>query len=495
MKKIIGLVIILAVLIVGSYYVTGLITERTLKKDINIINQSNGLFVDIQQYDRGWFTSTAQLKWQMHIPERVVKTDNGQTKTVPAQDYTLDMPLKIYHGPVMIADTVRFGLGYAYTKLTLPETYYEQFGQYFTAESTKPELKISVLVNYFNKSHFRVNVLPFKLITKEDNAQFEWLGMISDVAISSNLKNVDGEFTIEGLIFHKDDTTARLGQVSSDYEMSQTKSGLYIGEASLNFPSFEIAEKENIIFDLKKLYLHTSSDIEDGLFSSYFKASLDKIVANGKTYGPGRLEMSIKNLDAEVMAKINEQVNKLQDGSDQERQQALLALAPDLPKLFAKGAEFSISELSFTMPEGVLKGNLLFSLPKGESDNPFQLIQKVEGDGKLRIPAEVLRQVLVKSAKEKLMQQPDLPGTESAGDAKKEQIDEGDVVAEESADKQVTVAEIEQKAKQQTDQKLENLVQSGVLQKKEDAYIIEMKLANGQLLINGKPFNMDMFKF
>ena len=41
MKKLAGLIIILAVLILGGYYGMGVLTEKTIKKDIAIINQSN----------------------------------------------------------------------------------------------------------------------------------------------------------------------------------------------------------------------------------------------------------------------------------------------------------------------------------------------------------------------------------------------------------------------------------------------------------------------
>lgn len=496
MKKILALVIILAVLLLGSYFATGLITERTLKKDVHMVNQSNGLHVEIQQYNRGWFSSTADFKWQMHVPERVVTADDGQSKTVPAQDYTLGMPVKIYHGPIMFADKVRFGLGYADTKLTLPEKYHAQFNQYFTKDSTKPELKMGVLVNYFNKSNFRVNIPAFQLIFKEDNTRFEWQGMVTDVAVSNNPKRVDGGLTIEGINFHTGDFIAALGQVSSDYDMQQSKSGLYTGDAALRVPSLDIKEKNNTIFDLKSLGLETSSDVEDGLFRSDFKASLDKIIAHGKHYGPGRLEMSIKNLDAQVMAKINQQLNQLQEGTDEQQQQALFALLPDVPKLVGKGAEFSISELNFKMPEGELDGNMLITLPKSDNTNPFQLLQKVEGRGTLKIPAKVLRQILVQSTKEQLMHEPELVSQDSAS---ADALDNGADAVDNQADGElpkdkVTLADIEQKAEKQTDKKLENLVQSGVLHQKDDVYIIELKLENAQLLVNGKPFNFDMIK-
>ena len=73
MKKLAGLIIILAVLILGGYYGMGVLTERTIKKNIEVINQSNGLFAQIEQYNRGWFSSDAKIKWRLHVPERWLK--------------------------------------------------------------------------------------------------------------------------------------------------------------------------------------------------------------------------------------------------------------------------------------------------------------------------------------------------------------------------------------------------------------------------------------
>src|SRR5688500_11452332 len=99
MKKLTGLVLILAVLILGGYYGMGVITERTIKKNIAVINQTNGLYADIEQYNRGWFSSDAKVKWRLHVPERIVKNDDGTSRTVAAQDYNVAMSMKVYHGP------------------------------------------------------------------------------------------------------------------------------------------------------------------------------------------------------------------------------------------------------------------------------------------------------------------------------------------------------------------------------------------------------------
>lgn len=529
MKKLIGLVVIVAALVLGGYYGMGLVTERTLKKNVDVINQSNGLFVDIEQYDRGWFTSTAVLNWRLHIPERLVKDQNGQSTTVPAQDHKIQMPLTIYHGPIMYTGTgVRFGLGYASSDLSLPPMYVQKFSNLFTSASDQPKLRLSIFVNYLNNSRLHIGLPAFKLIAKQGGDQFDWYGMDTDFSVSSNLKNIDGNVNIDGASLIKNKMKAMLGKVTSDYNFHQTDTGLYLGEASLAVPSFTVAENDQKVFDLEQFALSSKSDVEDGLFSSYFNSSLNKVTVRNKIYGPATLEMSIKNLDAEVLANINEQANKMQQGStDSERQQALFAMLPQLPKLFGKGAQFEISKLSLTMPEGAVEGDMLVSLPKGDAGNPFQLLQKVQGHGMLKIPAQVLKDFVVISLKQKLISQPALQQamvqqmqsndpTQTSAAATSEQIQSVQAPGDASAHavtatqpqantpadqvnpdqvKPMTVADIEQQAQAQADQKLANFVQTGLLSLQGSEYVIEVSFLQGQLSINGKPFNPGMLQF
>jgi uncharacterized protein YdgA (DUF945 family) len=544
MKKLIGLVVILTALVLGGYYGMGVVTERTLKRNALVINQSNsGLQLDIQQYERSWFTSLAKFHWRLHIPEHVVKNDNGQSSTVPAQDYDLDMPLKIYHGPIIFADsTVRFGLGYADTTIAIPppaaKELTQQFAEMFTTDSIKPEVKISVLVNYLNRSRLRVEVPAFKLIGKNNTGTFEWFGFINDITMSANLGKIDGDLTIDGMKFVKDTTTGAVGKVSSEYSLHETKEGLYLGEANVSIPSLVVEDKGKTVFALEKFDVESSSDIDGGLFNSYFETSLDKILANNKAYGPGILKMSIKNLDAQVLAQINLEINKMQQGTDAEKQQAMMAILPQLPKLLSKGAEFQVSEMSFVMPEGKMEGNVMVMLPPGEISNPFQLIQKIQGEGKVKVPAVIVHQLLEESVKQQL-KQPSLqqamveqmqqdktkegqgavtstattpatdvqqnPGAPESGQTQTQGQAQGQgglsaatqtqPQTETAAVKALSPAELEAKAKTQTDEKLASLVQSGILVSNGSDYVVEFKLADGQLTVNGQPFNPSAMKF
>lgn len=505
MKKFTGLVIILAVLVLGSYYGMGYLTEKKVREDLQIVNQSNGLTANIESYKRGWFTSKAILNWNLLVPEHVITSAEGQSETIPAQEYQMKMPLTIHHGPVIFADKrIKFGLGFAHTELSLPEKFAQQFNDTFSSSSTQPKLDLSLLVSYLRKTSIDFAIPAFKLIAKQGNGQIDWLGLTSATNLSSDRKKVYGNITVDGLNIAKDQVKTTMSAVTSEYNLHRTDTGLYMGDASLSFPSLIVTNNDQKIFELAQFDIHSDTNIEEGLFNSHFKSSLGRIVVHDKTYGPGHVEIAIRNLDAVVLAKINQQVNQIQGSDTALRQQALLAMLPELPQLFSRGAEFEVTEMNFVVPQGTVEGNLLVSLPRSETSNPFELVQKIQGTGKLKVPAEVVKRILAESFRHRTLTQQQLSASSQQNQAQPmPQQGEQAVVTKNSANTAQTTTTtpvedpnvVAQQADAAADKQIATMIQSGVIVVQGSDYVIELSLKQSQFMINGKPFNPEMLKF
>ena len=529
MKKILGLVVVLAALVLGSYFGMGLITERTINKNIDVINQSSGMTVKVVEYKRGWYKSNALLNWSLHIPERLSKDENGQVVTIAAEDYEFKTPVVIYHGPIMYTDTgVKFGLGYAISDVEMPTAYNEKFSNLFTDKSVKPNIKLSLFVNYLNKSTLHFIVPKFNLIAKQGGDQFEWDGIDSYVELSSNMTDIDGGMVIDGAKLTKSNMKATLGKVTNKFDLHLTEMGLYLGDANLVVPSLIVTEDDKKIFDLEQLDLTSNSNINDGLLDSFFKASLTKYTVKDKTYGPAVLEVAIKNIDAKVLAELNADANKIQqEATEADRQKTLFAMLPELPRLFSKGAKFEVTKLNVVVPEGVIDGNLYISLPKGDLGNLFQLVQKINGQGMIKLPESIVKGLMFESAKQKLLSGPamqDVLVKQMISSNKEEPVKQAEAVAnvndaktkevkalegapshpvptdasqaiQKQPSKPLTATELEEQAHAKVDENLAAMVKSGLLIVKGTEYVIEVKFAEGQLTVNGKPFNAAMIQF
>ncbi|MCA0403263.1 MAG: YdgA family protein [Proteobacteria bacterium] len=506
MKKFTGLVVILAALVLGSYYGMGYLTEKKIREDLEKINETNGINVQISEYNRHWFSSDAIFNWKLYVPEQVLTNANGQTQTVPAHDYQLQMPLTIHHGPVIFANkTVKFGLGYAHTDLTLPEKYVEQFNDLFTADSIKPQLGLSLFVSYLNNASLDTSIPAFKLIAKQGNAQFDWLGMNSTTSISPKMDEIEGNVAIDGMRFVKDQANTNLAAITSEYNLHQDKDGLYFGDVSFAFPSLVIMNQATKLLEIDQFNVRSNTNIENSLFSSQFKVSIDKLVSHDKTYGPGNLEVAIRNLDAEVLARINQQVNQIQQSQPAERQMAMLALLPELPKLFSKGPQFEISEMNLNLPEGAIEGNLLISLPKTDAGNPLELIKMVQGNGKLKVPAPVLKNLMTQSIAQRLAN-PEPPAPQTIQESIVQQMQQQAVANQAATQVQSAApattsvpakdpAVLTAEATVIADKQLASMLQSGLIMQQGNDFVVDFKLEQGQLIVNNKPFDSSMLKF
>ena len=464
MKKMVmwGLIVIaVVVLTLGTYFGMGLLTERTLRHTISLLDQSNGLWVELTDYNRGLFRSSAKLTWKLSVPEHDSLNKNGQHVSVAAKTYEVPMPLIIQHGPVVISsDHIYLGLGYAQTSMELPNEANAAFTKNYTAESTQPKINMHFSVNYLNNTHVSVSVPDFKVISKTDKHIFEWLGMTNETFIASQGKRIHGTFNLNGLTWQQNQANLVVGPVESSYDLHPSSSGLYMGDAHVIFSSLRILEKGQTMIDLDQLRLESSSNVLQLLFQSQAKLEIEQLVFHGHKYGPMNLDVSVKDLDADVLAKINQ---KLAESSHSSSQSLLFSTLPELPALLNKGAILSVNALNMKLPEGDVHGSMQLTFPKESISNPIQLSKKISGGLNLVIGERVLKQCMTI-----LVSHP-----------------WGSDTVKKSADELAADA----------DTKISSLMKSGVLIKEGQINKVDLKLSNGHLFVNGHPFNASMLNF
>lgn len=510
MKKTIALVVtllLITALLMAGYYGMGLITERDLVKNINILNKPNGLNVSIEKYKRGWFKSEAILDWDLFVPSKVLEKD-GKKIFKPSKTYHTAMPLVIYHGPIIFQNMkVRFGLGAANSYITLPTKYLEQFDEEYASGSSKPTLNLDIFVSYFNNTSISLISPKFRLISKNGKTDFEWLGMVSNIEVSPNLKHVRGSLVIDGLTWFKDNINSVLKRVESDYNLYKDELGLYLGDANLYVPSILVTKEKDKLIEVSEFKLNSSSSVHDNLFNSSLHANLDKFFINKGLYSACVVDFNIRNLDAKILVDMNQKISKSKNQSDRDRQRILLSLLPDLPVLVNKGAEIDLSKFNLEMSDGNIKANLKIVLPNDNNTNPFQLVQNAKGEGKLEISSNLLKTLLKRLYKNKYQmegmekvasQNTTVEGNELAKAAQsKIKVDDGTeltAVSEIDAKSNLANADIETKVTSQASQKIADLVSTGVLKINGSEYMLDLQIVRGQLLINGHSFKTSMLQ-
>jgi uncharacterized protein YdgA (DUF945 family) len=321
--------------------------------------------------------------------------------------------------------------------------------------------------------------------------------MSSQVRVSSGLGYINGDIEIDGVDFTKGKSSIVIDKINSQYSLHEAEYGLYAGHANFSLPLLTVKENDKKMFEIKQFNIDSKSIIKDGLFSTHLEASLDNLYAENESYGPADIKLAIRDLDAKTLATINEQAGQMQGVSEKERQQILFAMLPELPVLLGKGAELEVSKLSIVMPEGEIKGSMFINLPKLDKANPLQLIHKIQGKADLQLPEKIIKGLLKETSRQQLLQQTTLEvALVKQMQNNNEQINNTDENQNnQPATRPMTAVELDQKAQAQAEEKLSALVDAGALQNQGDKYVIKASLADGQLTINGKPFNPAMIQF
>jgi len=479
MKKLIGLVVIVAVLVLGSYFGFGMVTEYKIRDSVKVLNAVDNMYAEVKDYNRGLFHATAEVEWNVNVPERVVKSATGGTSMVPAKEYKFTMPLKVSHGPVIFSDAgIKFGLGYGRTDIDLPSKFQEQFDALFTKDSSKPQLDLSVFVNYLAKTRFKAEVPAFQLVGKQGNGKLDWKGMDSSVRMNSDLSSVDGSINLNGMEFSRDTTTVTMEAVTTTYELAKSAYGLFTGTAEVNFPSLMVMDKDKKLFALESLAVDSSSDVSGDVLNSHVNLSLNALFVNNETFGPANIEMAVRNLDAEAMGKINALSQDIQSDDKAKKQRAMMSMMAEVPNLLSKGPQLEISQLEVRLPQGQVSGNLYVSVPQSEKPNIMTLMQGISGKAHLEVPKAVAQWLIADSMKEAMM---------------KNQLQQ--MMAQQQNDGTLQMSEVMQQAKDLADKRISAMVSSGMVSEKGDMLVVDVIYEQSKLTVNGKPFNPAMMKF
>ncbi len=477
MKKSFSVFIMLGIILLGAYYVVGIVTEHALKKNLSMLDQSHELSLSIQEYHRHWFDSTATLRWRIHAPSFAATGQHDEAMHATEQDYDVIVPIAIHHGPIIIADRhVRFALAAANTRLLIPEMLQAKLANSYTVTPLKPTLDLHILMTYFKQMQLHIDLPAFQMTAKQGQQSFVWQGLANDIELSSNFYHMNGKLALAGMKLSKDDVVLSVQQLMTDYMLHQTDIGLFLGKADLSLSAIEMSRAQTKLLALTHLAAHSFTDLQEGMLQTDIDVKFDKIFADDQTYGPGLLQLSLKHMDAQVLLAINQQFNNMQQGNELQQQQALLKMIPDIIKLFTSGAQLSLKKLSVILPEGKLDMSLNVSMIKGAVNNPIELIQKLQGNAKIELPAVVVQHLLQELATQALIKRSSLQ------DAVMQQM-----VQDRSQDKELAA-----QAALLADQKVKSMIQAGALVVQNDGFLIDLQLSNGVLMVNGKPFTAAM---
>lgn len=269
MKKWIISVLLLIVIVLCSYPIIGIMALSTAKKNVDNIPKNPFLTWQLKDNQRGWFCSTAILNLLVNLPAQENKDAQGNVTVQPALHLSLDLPMIVHHGPVIMTNNgLRFGLAWVTTK---PETHY------------------GALINYLNQTVVSYSLPSINMQGTNNGDQgnfvFVWQGLSANLKVNPKVDKASGHVTMYGMSTKVQETDVRIGKVKVSFALNRYTDDLWLGDSSILLSSVSTITNSQPVFDLQDLSMDAWAGINNNLLDFNLQLSLNKFLMNNNSYG------------------------------------------------------------------------------------------------------------------------------------------------------------------------------------------------------------------
>ena len=331
-KKIIGVAVLAAVIIGGSFW-TGWRTEQRFRDSIEEMDKL-GVQVSLLDYRRGLFSATAR------------------TEVLTPTFGTLSFSHSIWHGPLLAfasSASIR-------SELMLSENLTAQLRAAFGDDPFKGKTPLTVTSTFglFGGNSFHIVSPKFEAVVEKDQTKLSWGGLDGKITLGSDYSKVKADVVLDGLSVESREIQIQMGRTSfqSDIKKPSGYEILYVGTSNLALDklSFHATAKES-----DSIRALTVENFSSKNTTSINKGALDiKIQFGADTLDiDDKPEFSIKKLGLTFLyenidGKAIEAFSKDSPHTDRQKtiQESLL-----------RKPSFSVKDVSATWPEGVTTGN------------------------------------------------------------------------------------------------------------------------------------------
>ncbi len=507
MKK--GLIGVMSVAIlgyVGTSIYFGSEAESQLKKSIKgfdhllqtqTVNVPSApkMNLVVKNYDRGLLSSSAKLGVKLDLTGVPIPV------LFDMKRMSYDFNIKINHGP-FIFPLSKPGLAFVQSKIAFPAKLSQKAKVQLTDDSTLPQFDLNLFINFDESIRINTAIPAFTLKHKQFPGSFTWKGMTMVYDLSKALDSVKGQGSVNGMVLKSPFGNASVAKMHMNSDIKAADYGLWVGDNEFNVPSIKVSTQGQAMFDLSKWQMKSFANMNSGLVNIGLNMSLERAMVMGKTYGPANIDFSLKNLDAKTFSAVQTLTLRIKNSGELAKEQATKLrdeLNKILPKMVTRGAELSLKNVRFQMPEGQISAGLNIKVPMGTKVNSVdELADYVKASGELSVPMVLVDAQLVKQASRKLRHQQ----RDEHQRALQAQINAGINHASEEKTiahtskpvSHMSRIEVKALAEQKVKTQVKKLIDNQLLIKKGANYVFKFKFDKGHLFVNGKPFTPDMLE-
>lgn len=409
---------VIAIAYPASAWLLGSRVEANFAEQYRALDDQPYLKLVSRDFQRGLFASTETATFELaNLGElSPTKTEEGAqpetSSTPPAAPVRFTVRTDIQHGPLPGFSTLAAAV--ADSELVLTP---EQQQQVAAVLGDKKPLQVHSVFSLFGggKSTLSSPAFSFDLPKKDDGktARASWNGLQMTVDFSSHMKHYTVKAEAPGLEV-KDDTGGQLLLSGLRIEGEQERlfddvRGFYTGSTKITLDQLSFNEgkpaegmpeegsKQALL--VKQVVYDASIPVNGEFIDLIGKIGVDTAQFGEQNYGPAHYDFSLRHLHARSTAELYQALMKwyadparLAVKDSGKRFEGLDALREPALALLKYSPELHLDRISFKSPQGEAKISAsakLGPLQPEELANPFMLIGKLDVNADLTMPEEL----------------------------------------------------------------------------------------------------------
>ncbi len=453
MKKI---VILLTTLIIVLFMVPGIIGFKVQSRHQEVISkmQQGGLEVVSDDYQRGWFGARSETKFKLATPSDA-KEDSIE----------FTMLNDIVHGPL----SPDGGLALA----TIGTSFKVDEEALFPGEENKV-MQTNIGLDGSGKTLIVVPAL--KLADKPGRPEIQFSGADGKVLFDTGFTQFELDLKMPQLWVGGE--KGESFKVTGAELRSSSKAGLFslfLGNGEFLVKQIEFNNPNNdVALKIDAIDISSDTSESDGKLTAAINYAVEAVTVNSTVYGPAQFEIEFGNISAQVVSKLQKEMQEMQSlnlTKEQESMAVLNLLMGAGPDLLQANPTLAIKRLFVKTPDGDIDGNLSIAakgLEWKDIGNFQSVLQKLEADAAITMPEKIYRTAMEMQARVGMMRQ---------------------IEQRKKLGHEITVPsqeEIDQLSKQMSGQQLELLLQQELVKREGTNISSQAKLSDGLLSVNGK---------
>ena len=462
-----GAGVTLVALGVAPYFI-GTSVHENVNAAVNEINQQAVYSAEVLSYDKGWFSTTAEIKLAVDF-QALINAQNVDSTDIPMEENpSITATLVAHHGPVYFGDGL--GLGRVHYTVSIDG---DELREYVQWDGQQPIYRNEGVVGLFGGLSY-ADVIPALSATAEEE------GFTLLFSGYSGKAEPDGDQTFymssgESLSISADEFSLEMKNLSMDMSydgdmVAAFKGDLFESTGKARIESIEISNIEpGATVKIENLAFATDVKIDEdnNTANVYVEYAVDKAVGPELDATDMVLGVAINNLDIDFIKAYQEfSNNSLLVPSEEVPAKMMEFIEANLLTQLKAEPEINITKLKATLPEGSFNAYAntklvgIDALP-GTLEDAAYWVTHLLADAQITADKALAQSMASGYMMGQLMATPQAQN--------------------------MTAEELQAAVEQQTPMMLSTFAQQGLIKETEKGYETKLTLKDGEASVNGTP--------